>query len=110
MLESTTSMNLHSPAVAVSLVLGLGMVAQFLANRFRFPAIVLLLLAGLVVGPISELLAGWKLLAPTETFGGLFLPGVSLSVGIILFEGGMSLRLHELRDHGHVVRAESTER
>jgi NhaP-type Na+/H+ or K+/H+ antiporter len=79
-------------------------VAQFVANRFRFPAIVLLLLAGLVVGPISELLVGWKLLAPSETFEELLLPGVSLSVGIILFEGGMSLRLHELRDHGHVVR------
>jgi len=98
-------MNLHSPAVAVSLVLGLGMLAQLVATRLRFPAIVLLLLAGLVVGPISELLAGWKLLAPAETFGDLLLPGVSLSVGIILFEGGMSLRLHELRDHGHVVRA-----
>ena len=104
MLESASSIDLHSPAVAVSLVLGLGMAAQFVANRFRFPAIVLLLLAGLVVGPISELLVGWKLLAPAETFEDLLLPGVSLSVGIILFEGGMSLRLHELRDHGHVVR------
>lgn len=105
MLESATSINLHSPALAVSLVLGLGMAAQFAAARFRFPAIVLLLLAGLVVGPISQLLVGWKLLAPAETFEHLLLPGVSLAVGIILFEGGMSLRLHELRDHGHVVRA-----
>jgi NhaP-type Na+/H+ or K+/H+ antiporter len=97
-------MDLYSPAVAVSLVLGLGMVAQLVANRLRFPAIVLLLVSGLLVGPVCELLFGWKLLAPALTFEDLLLPGVSLAVGIILFEGGMSLRLHELRDHGHVVR------
>jgi len=108
-IESATSIDFHSPPLAVSLVLGLGMVAQFVATRIRFPAIVLLLLAGLVVGPLSEILTGWKLLAPAETFDGLLLPGVSLSVAIILFEGGTSLRLHELRDHGHVVRALCTE-
>ena len=71
------------------LVLGIG--AQWLAWRLRIPSILLLLGAGFSVGPAI----GW--IEPDQVFGPLLLPVVSLSVGLILFEGGLSLRFRELR-------------
>ena len=71
------------------LVLGIG--AQWLAWRLRIPSILLLLGSGFVVGPGL----GW--IDPDRVFGSLLLPVVSLSVGLILFEGGLSLRFRELR-------------
>jgi len=71
------------------LVLGIG--AQWLAWRLRIPSILLLLGSGFVVGPGL----GW--IDPDHVFGSLLLPGVSLSGGLILFEGGLSLRFRELR-------------
>ncbi len=71
------------------LVLGIG--AQWLAWRLCIPSILLLLGSGFVVGPGL----GW--IDPDRVFGSLLLPVVSLSVGLILFEGGLSLRFRELR-------------
>lgn len=84
------------PKLAAVFVLGVG--AQWLAWRFRVPSILLLLLAGFVVGPATGLLD------PDEIFGDLLIPAVSLSVGLILFEGGLSLRLSDLRGVRGVVR------
>jgi NhaP-type Na+/H+ or K+/H+ antiporter len=84
------------PELAAIIVLGVG--AQWLAWRLRFPSILLLLIAGFVAGPVAGLLD------PDEMFGSLLAPTISLSVGVILFEGGLSLRLSELRGVGHVVR------
>ena len=79
-------------------VLSLGVGAQWLAWRFRLPSILLLLLVGFAVGPASGL-------APAELLRGAWIfPFVSLAVGIILFEGGLSLRLSELREVGAIVR------
>lgn len=77
-------------------VLGIG--AQWLAWRLRLPAIIPLLIAGFVAGPVT----GW--LNPSETFGDVLMPIVSISVGLILFEGGLSLRLGELRAIGPALR------
>jgi NhaP-type Na+/H+ or K+/H+ antiporter len=63
------------------IVLGIG--SQWVAWRLRLPAILLLLLTGLIAGPVS----GW--LKPDALFGALFSPLVSLSVAIVLFEGGL---------------------
>ncbi len=71
-------------------VLLLGIVAQWIAWRFRLPSIILLLLFGFVVGPFTGLID------PDALFGHLLSPFVSLSVGLILFEGGLSLRFREL--------------
>lgn len=71
-------------------IVALGMVAQWVAWRVRLPSILLLLGCGLIAGPITGYLK------PDELFGELLLPIVSLSVSIILFEGGLSLRLREL--------------
>lgn len=77
-------------------VLGIG--AQWLAWRFKFPSILFLLILGFVAGPVTGFLD------PNELFGDLLLPVVSLSVAIILFEGGLNLRISELREIGKVVR------
>ena len=84
--------------VGIAEVIFLGILAQWLAWRLRLPSILLLLVFGLVVGPITGLIA------PDDLFGDVFFPIVSLSVGIILFEGGLGLRLRELPAVGTVVR------
>ncbi len=67
-----------------------GILAQWIAWKLRFPSILLLLGAGVVAGPATGLLH------PDETFGELLLPMVSLSVAVILYEGGLTLRFREL--------------
>ncbi|MBT8140075.1 MAG: cation:proton antiporter [Gammaproteobacteria bacterium] len=85
-------------ALASSLVVMIGMLCQWLAWRVRLPAILFLLVAGLVVGPVL----GW--LNPDELFGDLLMPMVSLSVAIILFEGSLTLNLKEVREVSVVVQ------
>ncbi|MDD8024337.1 MAG: sodium:proton antiporter [Paracoccaceae bacterium] len=80
------------PAMAFALVGACGVGAQWLAWRLRLPAIVLMLAAGLVIGP------GLGLLIPARDFGALTGPLISLAVAVILFEGGLSLDLHRLGD------------
>jgi len=90
--------------VALGLILVLGVFAQWLAWRLKLPAILLLLVAGLAVGPGSKLLGAERpWLDPDALFGPLLLPLVSLFVGVILFEGGLSLRVRELRGAGVAV-------
>ena len=84
--------------IGIASVVALGIGAQWLAWRFNLPAILLLLLVGFAAGPVSGLLR------PDELFGDMLLPLVSISVAIILFEGGMSLHVKELREVGTVVR------
>jgi len=86
------------PLVSLALVVVLGASAQWLAWRIRVPSILLLLLTGFLVGPIL----GW--INPDRLFGDLLLPIVSLSVALILFEGGLNLRFAELRGSGATVR------
>ena len=77
------------------LVLGVG--AQWIAWRIRAPAILALLGAGFLAGPVTGLIE------PDALFGPLLLPVVSLSVSLILFEGGLSLEFRELREVGRPV-------
>jgi NhaP-type Na+/H+ or K+/H+ antiporter len=75
-----------------------GILAQWMAWRFKLPSILFLLTFGFVAGPITGFLN------PDELFGDLLLPVVSISVAVILFEGGLTLRISELRDIAGVVR------
>ena len=79
-------------------MLGIGFAAQWIAWRVKLPAILFLLLAGIVLGPLTGLLQ------PDKLLGDLLFPVVSLAVALILFEGSLSLRFDELPDIGHVVR------
>ncbi len=79
-------------------MLMLGFLAQWLAWRVKLPAILFLLLAGVVVGPVSGVLN------PDELLGDLLFPTVSLAVALILFEGSLTLRFHELPGIGRAVR------
>ena len=84
--------------VGLASILVLGICARWLAWWVHLPAILFLLLCGLVVGPITGMLN------PDALLGELLLPIVSLSVAIILFEGGLSLRFSDLPQIGRVLR------
>ncbi|WP_046743424.1 cation:proton antiporter [Kordia zhangzhouensis] len=90
----------------------LGILAQWFAWKFKIPAILPLILIGLLVGPIAaEFLSedGTKWIEPIwNGEKGLF-PGeslfnfVSLAISIILFEGGLTLKRSEVRNVGPVI-------
>lgn len=84
--------------IGVSATIFAGMVAMWIAWRLNLPSILILLLTGFTLGPFTGLLA------PEEIFGELMHPFISLAVAIILFEGGLSLRLQDLEDIGKAVR------
>ncbi len=89
----------------------LGIAAQWLAWRFEVPAILPLILIGLAVGPLSTLISedGSKFIQPVYDGEKGFFPGkllfyfVSLAIGIILFEGGLTLKRKEIRGVGPVI-------
>ncbi|WP_456428450.1 cation:proton antiporter domain-containing protein [Rhodocaloribacter sp.] len=83
--------------IGIVSVIVLGISAQWIAWRFRMPSILLLLIFGFLAGPVTGLLP------PASLQGDWLFAFVSLSIGIILFEGGLSLRLSELREVGKVV-------
>ncbi|MEQ4532211.1 MAG: cation:proton antiporter, partial [Mixta sp.] len=74
------------------------LIAQWIAWLLRLPAILPLLVFGIILGPITHVLQ------PDALFGDLLFPLVSLSVAIILFEGALTLRIDEIRGLGGVVR------
>jgi NhaP-type Na+/H+ or K+/H+ antiporter len=80
--------------VGLTAILVLGVSAQWLAWRLRLPSILLLLGFGFLAGPAT------RIVNPDELFGDLLFPLVSISVALILFEGGLSLRLADLRQIG----------
>jgi NhaP-type Na+/H+ or K+/H+ antiporter len=89
----------------------LGIIAQWVAWRLKLPAILPLILIGLLVGPIATLYTedGSKLIEPIwNGKKGLF-PGdglyyfVSLAISIILFEGGLTLKRAEIKNVGPVI-------
>jgi len=82
-------------------VLALGIAAQWLAWRLRLPSILLLLGFGFgAAWLVSEL---YDVDIRGQVDDKLLFPIISLSVAVILFEGGLTLRLSELRAAGGVV-------
>jgi NhaP-type Na+/H+ or K+/H+ antiporter len=78
--------------LVAAIVIGVG--AQWLARRIEVPAILLLLAGGVLAGPVTGLVV------PQQIFGEALLPAVSLAVGLLLFDGGLSLRFRELSGLG----------
>ncbi|MCR8922062.1 cation:proton antiporter [Dasania sp. GY-MA-18] len=75
----------------------LSLLCQWLGWALRLPAILPLLLCGLVLGP------GIGFLNPDELLGNLLFPIISLGVAVILFEGALTLNFKEIKNHGVMV-------
>jgi len=81
-----------APVMAFALVGALGVGSQWLAWRLRMPAIVLMLVAGILIGPVAGVFD------PARDIGALMSPMIAIAVAIILFEGGLTLNFHQLND------------
>lgn len=88
----------HEILFGLASIIVIGIAAQWLAWRIAVPSILLLLLFGFIAGPLTGLLD------PDKLLGEALFPIVSISVAIILFEGGLSLKFKDLRQSGNVVR------
>jgi NhaP-type Na+/H+ or K+/H+ antiporter len=84
--------------LALASVIVLGIAAQWLAWRLGVPSILLLLLAGFLAGPASARFFGRSLVDTDRLLGDALVPFVTIAVALILYEGGLSLRLSELRE------------
>nr|WP_165767542.1 sodium:proton antiporter [Tetzosporium hominis] len=82
---------LDSLLVVLMVIIFLGIFSQWLAWRFRMPAIVIMSIVGLLVGPV------FGLINPEASLGELFNPLISLAVAIILFEGSLNLDFREVK-------------
>lgn len=89
---------LQDPVVLLVSVGLISLACQYLAYKLKLPAILPLLISGIVLGPMLGVLH------PDELFGDLLFPIVSLSVAIILFEGALTLRMQDIAGHGAMVR------
>jgi len=99
--------------VELGSIIVLGILAQWLAWKLKVPAILPLILIGLAVGPFSTFYteSGAKWLEPIwneSTKSGLFPGGnlfyfVELAIGIILFEGGLTLKRDEIKGIGPAI-------
>lgn len=90
---------MHEHLLLTLTMLGLlGAFSQWFAWWVKLPAILFLLLTGIIAGPVT----GW--LDPDAVFGDLLFPIVSLSVAVILFEGSLTLKFAEIRGLESVVR------
>ena len=83
------------PAGYLALVAVVAIVAQWFAWKIKAPSILLLLLTGFGMG---------RLVSPDEVLGlDVLFGGVTLAVGVILFEGALTLRFRDVRDLGRPV-------
>lgn len=89
--------------IALAGLIVLGVAAQWLAWRLGMASILLLLVVGFIAGPVSAKVLGRRLLDPDALLGEALLPFVSLSVALILYEGGLTLRVAQLGEARAVV-------
>ncbi|GAA5496862.1 K(+)/H(+) antiporter NhaP2 [Rubritalea halochordaticola] len=82
----------------VTMVLGLGILAQWLAWRFKLPSILLLLAFGFGAGQLLGVNIDHFL--PGASGESMLLSAVGICVAIILFEGGLTLKFSELKQSG----------
>ncbi|WP_394129889.1 cation:proton antiporter [Shewanella maritima] len=75
----------------------LSLLCQWVGWKLKLPAILPLLLCGLLLGP------GLDILDPDAVFGDLLFPIISLGVAVILFEGALTLNFKEINEHGRMV-------
>ena len=78
--------------VVVAIIIALGVASQVLADRFRVPSVLFLILVGVGIGP-----KGLGIVT-ADTFGSSLSVIVGISVAIIVFEGAFHLKLAKLRE------------
>ena len=88
----------HDLPLMIALILIASIACQWIAWRVRLPAIIFLLMTGIISGPVLGLVD------PEAILGDLFFPFVSMSVAIILFEGSLTLNFREISGLQGVVR------
>ena len=89
---------MNNPALTLAFAMAFGMIAQVLARHLRIPGIVLLLGTGLLLGPDAL-----GIVYPSSLGDALpFIVG--FAVAVILFEGGMNLRINRIRREGKIIR------
>ncbi|HEX6309203.1 MAG TPA: sodium:proton antiporter [Longimicrobiales bacterium] len=91
-------MTFDDPALTMGLALAAGMICQALARHIRMPGIVVLLVAGVLLGPE---VAG---LIQPESLGPYLRMIVAAAVAVILFEGGLNLEISRLRREALAIR------
>lgn len=84
--------------VALSAILLVGATCQWIAWRVKLPAILFLLISGILAGPVMH----W--LHPDQLFGNLLFPFISLAVAVILFEGSLTLKFQDISGLETVIR------
>lgn len=89
----------HPLLYPISGILALGILGQWFAWFLRLPSIFVLLIFGLIAGPVLGVVN------PDQIFGPALFPLLSIAVSIILFEGGLTLKLGEFRKFGLLIRA-----
>jgi NhaP-type Na+/H+ or K+/H+ antiporter len=80
--------------ISLALVPILGILGQWIAWRTRLPSIIILLFLGFLAGPV------FSLVNTDQVFGDILYPLVSLLVSVIVFEGGLNLRIRDLKNIG----------
>lgn len=82
----------------LAIIAVLGITSQWIAWRMKLPSILILLTVGFLAGPV------FGIIHPDELLGGVLFPFVSLSVGLIMFEGALGLRVSQIQTVGVVIR------
>lgn len=86
------------PGLTIAIAIAVGIVCQSLAHHLRVPGIVLLLGAGVLLGPdVSGVIE-------PAALGGALHTLVGFAVAVILFEGGLNLNVRRLRREAKVIR------
>jgi NhaP-type Na+/H+ or K+/H+ antiporter len=91
-------LTLSSPALTVALGLAAGILAQTAAYHLHIPGIVLLLITGVLLGPdVSGIIR-------PDTLGSALSVITGFAVAVILFEGGLNLKIQRLKRERRAIR------
>lgn len=91
----------HDMLITVAMAMAAGVILIVLARKLDLPAIVLLLAGGIVLGP--QVLGDYAVIR-ADTLGPALTALVSLFVGLILFEGGLTLDLQGYRSAPKMIK------
>jgi len=92
------NLTFSNPELTIALGLAAGMIVQSAAYHLRIPGIVLLLITGVLLGPdISGVIQ-------PDTLGSALSVITGFAVAVILFEGGLNLKIQRLKRERRAIR------